>query len=77
MSKKSLVLVVGAGASKEVNLPVGAELKNKIAEKLDIRFDDWGSKITNGEQLIAQAFYELAAQTTQNRDINPFLSTRK
>lgn len=35
---KSIVFVVGAGASKEANLPLGAELKHKIASALDFRF---------------------------------------
>lgn len=37
---KSLVLVLGAGASKEVKLPVGVDLKAQIAAHLDIRFDN-------------------------------------
>ncbi|MDB2439382.1 hypothetical protein N9W89_11755 [Hellea sp.] len=34
------VIIVGAGASAEFNLPVGNQLKNIIAELSDIRFDD-------------------------------------
>ncbi len=33
------VFVIGAGASKEANLPTGIELKDKISALLDIRFD--------------------------------------
>lgn len=36
----SLVMVVGAGASKEVGLPIGAELKDQIAETLNHRIED-------------------------------------
>lgn len=39
MKNKKLTLIVGAGASKEFGLPVGSELKQKIASLLDIRFD--------------------------------------
>lgn len=38
MVNNNTVIVVGAGASKEANLPTGAELKVQIAEQLDIRF---------------------------------------
>ena len=35
--EKKLVLVVGAGASREVGLPMGAELKSHIARALGQR----------------------------------------
>lgn len=72
---KSLVLVVGAGASKEVNLPVGAELRSKVARALDIRYDD-GYRRSSGDGGIDEAFRELARQLDPHRaDINPFLQT--
>ena len=45
---KFLVLVLGAGASKEVNLPIGTELKSEIARLLDIRFE-FGSRQKSGD----------------------------
>jgi hypothetical protein len=36
---KSLVLIIGAGASKEANLPIGSELKHQIADAVNIQFD--------------------------------------
>lgn len=33
------VFVIGAGASKEANLPTGEELKSSISSFLDIRFE--------------------------------------
>jgi hypothetical protein len=33
------VYIVGAGASKEVNLPIGYELKSIISKLLNIQFD--------------------------------------
>lgn len=58
MSKKhkSLIFIVGAGASKEVGLPLGSELKNLISEALDIRFDSAGYQRISGDQKIEQAF---------------------
>lgn len=70
---KSLVLVVGAGASKEVNLPVGAELRSKIAQSLDINFAD-GNRRSSGDGEIEAAFRKLAQNLNSYRvDINPFL----
>lgn len=70
---KSLVLVIGAGASKEVNLPVGAELRTRIANALDIRYED-GYQRSSGDGAIDEAFREIARELNPNRiDINPFL----
>jgi hypothetical protein len=70
---KSLVLVVGAGASKEVNLPIGAELRSRIASALDIRYDD-GYRRSSGDGAIDDAFREIARGLNPNHvDINPFL----
>ncbi len=72
--KKSLVFIVGAGASKEAGLPLGSELKNKISEALDIRFDSAGYQRISGDPRIEQAF-RLITQGPNGRpgDINPHL----
>lgn len=71
--RKSLVLVIGAGASKEANLPVGAELKRQIATALNIRFE-YGIRMSSGNDLIAEAYSILAATPDgRSRDINPLL----
>lgn len=59
---KSLVLVVGAGASKEVNLPVGDELKDKISKRIDFRFRA-GQPIGTGDQSIHDAIRAVAQKT--------------
>lgn len=70
---KSLVLVIGAGASKEANLPVGAELKRQIAVALDIRFE-YGIRKLSGDDLIYEAYRILAATPDgRSADINPLL----
>lgn len=50
MLKGKTVFVVGAGASKELNLPIGTELAVKISAKLDVLFNDWGSEIIQGDK---------------------------
>ena len=70
---KSLVLVVGAGASKEVNLPLGSELRSRIATSLNIRYKD-GYTRSGGDGTIDDAFREIARSLDPQRpDINPFL----
>lgn len=55
MLPSKTVFILGAGASKEVKLPIGRELKNIIATKLDLRFDDFGTKhIGTGDLTIFQ-----------------------
>ena len=68
------VYVVGAGASKEARLPSGYELKSKIAELLDIRFDDWGRQLEHGDHKIVNAI-RLFVQPPNggSGDINPYL----
>ena len=66
------VFVIGAGASKEVNLPTGYELKGIISNLLDMRFD-WNEQ-KHGDYLIANALREYVKEPDGRRgDINPFL----
>lgn len=58
--RKNLI-VLGAGASKEFNLPTGLELKKQIAGILDLRFSDWGT-IENGDINLIDAFRNLSRQ---------------
>ncbi len=69
MFKKKTVFIVGAGASKEVGLPIGDELKLKIGVKLDIRFDN-GYDLSAGDPKIVEAVRHILHEK-QERDINP------
>lgn len=64
-------MVVGAGASHELDLPTGEELKAKIAQDLDIRFGD-GYRQSSGDYEICSALRE-AVRRQDGRDINPYL----
>lgn len=69
---RSTTFIVGAGASKEVNLPTGYELKRDIARLLDIRFDHCDQK--SGDHLITDALRHLVRTSDGgNGDINPYL----
>lgn len=65
---------MGAGASEEVGLPVGEQLKSIIAEKIDIRFDEWGSRQVSGDVSIMDAFWKCTRESNGRRgDPNPYL----
>ncbi|WPG36731.1 hypothetical protein [Variovorax sp. EBFNA2] len=53
--KPHTVFVLGAGASFEAGLPVGAELKNRIAKLIDIRFSG-GHHDHTGDYAVMEAF---------------------
>lgn len=76
---KSLVFVIGAGASSEVKLPLGSELKNKITKLLDFRSNDFERRDHNyGDNLIFNAFQLLATQSAGRQgDIHPYIHAAK
>ena len=72
MDRKT-AFVIGAGASKEANLPTGLELKNTIAQLLDIRFPD-GYTQKSGDFTIYEALrHFVKEENNQNGDINSYL----
>lgn len=71
MFKQHTTIVVGAGASKECNLPTGLELKNVIARLLDIRFER-GFRMNSGDPCICDAISTFV-ERTGSRNINPHL----
>ncbi|BAN36183.1 hypothetical protein SCD_n02375 [Sulfuricella denitrificans skB26] len=73
LENKKITLVVGAGASRELGLPTGAELKAKIASLLDIQFPD-GYRQKSGDYQICDALKAEALLSGDSRqDINPHL----
>ena len=56
-SEGRIALVLGAGASVDVGLPLGEKLKSKIAEKLDIELDVTG-RHQNGSSCIYRILKE-------------------
>jgi hypothetical protein len=49
MFKRQTLFVLGAGSSKEVDLPLGTELAAIIGKKMDIRFDSAGQRVESGD----------------------------
>jgi hypothetical protein len=69
MFHRQTLFVVGAGASAEVDMPVGTELAASIAKKMDIRFEFGGQPIDAGDldlySNIRQSFREEAREYQQ------------
>ncbi len=57
MIERKTTFVVGAGASKELGLPLGEKLKSEIVPLIDIRFDDWNN-IESGDLSVVAALDE-------------------
>ena len=68
-----MVFVLGAGASAELGLPVGAELKTKIAGLLDIKFARL-QNLVSGDELIFEALSIAARELSVGEgDVNALL----
>lgn len=74
MIRSKTLFIVGAGASCEVGLPAGNELKLKIARHLDIRFED-GFRQDSGSFKIVEALKEHLRRQGFPQDINPYLAS--
>jgi len=70
--RRKTVLILGAGASKIFGLPLGAELRNQIANDLELKFDEWGQRLVSGSYEIVEALRVLN-RTPEGRagNINP------
>lgn len=78
---KSLVLIIGAGASKEVNLPVGSELISQIARSLNFQTNNYSVSVGDGDDTIYNSIVQLANQNKANSalatNLNPYMKASK
>jgi hypothetical protein len=73
VTERRNVIVVGAGASKEFELPTGKELKSLIAKTADIEFED-GYRLITGNHEIVDTLKVLAnSKNPSSNDINRYL----
>lgn len=70
MAKKT-VYIIGAGASYEAHLPTGDQLKDKIADLLDIRFDHRDQ--IKGDYEIQQALRQHTSEDKTLKALNTYL----
>jgi len=60
------VFVIGAGAGKDVGMPVGSELSVEIANKLNIKHKDFGPELVSGDYEISAALRRIAKAKGEN-----------
>lgn len=73
MVNNKTLIVVGAGAGKEIGMPAGAELKNQISQLLNIRLD-YSERHTGGDKEIFDAFHLATSQSGMpSNSINDYL----
>jgi hypothetical protein len=73
-SEQSIVFVIGAGASNEVNMPTGYGLKAAIA--LALAFEvDYHRRLAGGDPEVREAMYQLAQRPSASGDINDYLKS--
>jgi len=74
MFRSKTVFIVGAGASSEVGLPIGAGLKIDISQKIDIRFEN-GYRQNSGDTQIMEMFrHHSNGAESYSDDVNDYLS---
>lgn len=71
MFQKKTTIVIGAGASKEVDLPTGKDLKNIVTRILDIRFDHYEQ--ISGSHEICNALRVIANDSDSTKDLNEYI----
>ncbi|MCB1562999.1 MAG: hypothetical protein KDJ75_05430 [Alphaproteobacteria bacterium] len=63
MKNQKTLFIIGAGASEEVGLPIGSKLKEIIANKVNIKFENpFGQQLVSGDHRILSAVRKYVAQ---------------
>lgn len=70
MFRGKTTIVVGAGASKEVGMPLGGKLTAQIATAVNLRYEH-GSRRISGDEEIEHALRQYVKETEGHQDINP------
>ncbi len=68
MFNKSVVFVIGAGASHEYNFPLGSSLKDKVAKKVRFRFDQGSSHLVGGDPDLLDHIRRHVTDTNRRND---------
>jgi hypothetical protein len=64
--KKRTLFIVGAGAGYEIGMPVGVNLATIIANKMDIKFNEWGYEQKSGDrELFSQVFRQYEREASE------------
>lgn len=73
MFRAKTLLVLGAGASLEVGLPIGETLLKQISELLDFRFE-FGERLTSGDYTLLHALKSVLDEGGDVKNLNEHLS---
>jgi hypothetical protein len=68
MFESKTLFIVGAGASAEIDLPVGSTLLEMIAKKLKISFQN-GFQLSSGDHRIVDAINRYARERNENQNL--------
>lgn len=60
------VIVIGAGAGKELNMPAGSDLSSEIAEKLYIMHRRYGPELDSGDYQLSALLQQIARKRKEN-----------
>lgn len=71
-----ITFVLGAGASFEVNMPTGNELKGKIASSLSFKVDDF-RHLAGGDDRLREALYALGQRSGNNSSVNDYYNAAR
>lgn len=71
MSKKT-VFIIGAGASKEANLPTGTELKGEIAKLIDFEDDQ-----NRGDSRIIEAIHQMVRDSKRADELDSYANAAR
>lgn len=74
MVRNKSLLIIGAGASSEIDMPAGAGLKSHIAQLLNIRFEDWNRQVS-GDSVICASIKHFLETHQQSHEFNDYLHT--
>lgn len=75
--RKETTFVIGAGASAEIGLPVGAELRSLIGELVNITFEDGYTQSTGDYEVCEALRLEVRHSDGRSGNINPHLHSAK
>jgi hypothetical protein len=76
MFRSNTVFVLGAGSSFEAGMPLGKDLKNKVANSLNIKLDSLHRFDPGCDQSIVQAIWaDMERAKVWKKDLSPYLET--
>jgi hypothetical protein len=71
-----ITFVLGAGASFEVSMPAGNELKDKIASSLSFRVDDF-RHLAGGDNQLREVLYALGQRPGNSSSVNDYYTAAR